>query len=381
MRSRRAVPERFEFHSIHCDSLLNMKTLIRFSIGATAFGLLASTASAQSVTLYGMIDTGFAYANHVGDGHQTVFKAQDSILGVSAVGIKGSEDLGGGLKTIFNLQMGFNPSSGKMDNPNGGLFDRNAYVGLDGGFGTVTFGHQWNLNDDWLVGSVFQGGYNSGAAFKFHEFDAISEYYNNAVKYVSPTIGGLQFAGFYSFGGVAGDFTRGSVFNLGARYSANALYLAATYDQESSASTGGAKYKLATAGGRYDFGPVRARLGYAHANITGAGSFQSIMSQPAQSANVYEAGVDFVALPAVTLSGDYLYKQNTTEHNHTSEYRLLATYALSKRTTLLANLAFLKNSGGATEAMYNVDSPEPGTYGGLSNSTQTALTVGIRHAF
>ncbi|WP_321793566.1 porin [Burkholderia pyrrocinia] len=359
-----------------------MKTSIFGFVGATALSLMAGSANAQSsVTAYGMIDTGFAYANHVGNGSQTVFKAQDSILGVSTFGMKGSEDLSGGLRAIFNLQMGFNPSTGRMDNPNAGTFDRNAYVGFDSPSGTLTFGHQWNLNDDWLVGSVFGAGYNSGAPFKFHEFDAISEYYNNAVKYVSPTFGGLQVAGFYSFGGFAGDFTRGSVLNVGARYTTGPLYVAATYDQESTSSASGDKYKLATAGARYDFGPARARLGYAHANITGPGTFQSIPSQPAQSANVYEAGIDFVAIPTVILSGDYLYKQNTTAHNHTSEYRLLATYSLSKRTSLLANIALLSNSGGATEAMYNVDSPLPGTYGGLPNSTQTAFTVGVRHAF
>jgi general bacterial porin, GBP family len=359
----------------------NMKKLIWLSTGAALCGAAAGNAAAQSVTAYGMLDTGIAIANHVGDGTQSVVKSQDSILGVSTFGLKGTEDLGGGLKTIFNLQMGFNPSSGKMDNPNAGQFDRNAYVGLDSRVGTLTAGHQWNLNDDWLVGSVFGVGYNSGAPFKFHEFDAISEYYNNTLKYVTPTIAGLQGGVLYSLGGIAGAFTRGSVLDIGLRYTSGPLYLGGTYDQESSSSTSGAKYKLATLGGHYDFGVARVRLGYAHANITGAGSFQSIMSQPAQSANLYEAGVDYFMTPVVTLSGDYIYKNNTTASNHTSEYRMLAQYALSKRTLLIANVAYLKNSGGATEAMYNMDNPAPNTYGGLPNSSQLAYTLGIRHAF
>jgi len=178
------------------------------AITAAMLGAGASPVFAQSLTLYGQIDTGFAYASHAGNGDQSLFKAQDGILGVSSIGFKGSEDLGGGLKTIFNLQLGFNPSNGKMDNPNDQGFDRNAYVGLDGRMGTLTFGHQWNLNDDWLVGTVFGQGYNSGAPFKFHEFDAISEYYNNAIKYVSPMVNGLQGAAFYSVGGVAGALHR-----------------------------------------------------------------------------------------------------------------------------------------------------------------------------
>ncbi|MCP2091932.1 UNVERIFIED_ORG: putative porin [Paraburkholderia sediminicola] len=348
---------------------------------AAILGVSACPAFSQTVSLYGQIDTGFAYATHVGNGEQSVVKAQDSILGVSTFGFKGSEDLGGGLKTIFNLQLGFNPSTGKMDNPNDQGFDRNAYVGLDSRLGTLTFGHQWSLNDDWLVGNVFVGGYNSGAAFKFHEFDAISEYYNNAVKYVTPMVNGIQAAAFYSIGGVAGAFTQGSVANIGVRYSSGPVYLGGTYDQESSSSTSGAKYKLITIGARYDFGVVRARFGYSHADITGTGTFQSIISQPAQNANLYEAGVDYFFSHAFTLSGDYLYKNNSTFSNHTSEYRLLASYSLSRRTTLIGNLAYLKNYGGATEAMYNMDDASSGTYGALPNGNQTAVTIGIRHSF
>jgi predicted porin len=367
-----------------------MKPIKRLTLGETKIAmaltlLLGAAGHAQaqsSVTLYGLIDTGIAVANHTGNGHQTVVKAQDSILGVSAVGFKGSEDLGGGLSAIFNLQMGFDPSNGKMDNPNSGLFDRNAYVGVvSKTFGTLTLGHQWNLNDDWLVGSVFGAGYNSGAPFKFHEFDAISEYYNNSVKYVSPMIDGLQGGLFYSVGGVAGAFSRGSVYDVGLRYTIGKLYIGGTYDQESSSSLVNSKYKLGTLAANYSFGVARVRLGYAHADNTGPGTFQSIISQPAENASLYEAGVDYFITTAFSLSGDYIYKRNATQNNHTSEYRLLASYSLSKRTSLIANLAYLKNSGGATEAMYNVDSPAAGTYGGLPDSGQTALTVGIRHLF
>jgi predicted porin len=60
---------------------------------------------------------------------------------------------------------------------------------------------------------------------------------------------------------------------------------------------------------------------------------------------------------------------------------LLVSYSLSKRTALIANIAYLKNSGGATEAMYNMNDPAPNTYGGLPNSSQMAYTIGVRHAF
>jgi predicted porin len=193
----------------------------------------------------------------------------------------------------------------------------------------------------------------------------------------------LQGGVFYGLGGNPGDFTRGSVIDVGARYLNGPIYLGGTYDQESTTATTGAKYKykLGTLAAKYTFGSAAVRLGYAHANITGEGTFQSIISQPAQSANLYEAGVDYSFTPAFAVSGDYIYKSNTTASNHTAEYRLLAIYSLSKHTALLANLAYLKNSGGATEAMYNMNDPAANTYGGLPNSSQLACTVGIRHTF
>lgn len=135
-----------------------MNKLIKSSALATLLGAFSCTATAQSaVTVSGIIDTGVMSANHVGNGTQSKFSAANSILGVSNLGFSGNEDLGNGLSAIFQLQAGFNPTSGALSST-GTLFSRNAYVGLNGSFGTVTLGKQWNFNDDWLVGSVFKGG-------------------------------------------------------------------------------------------------------------------------------------------------------------------------------------------------------------------------------
>ena len=64
-------------------------------------------------------------------------------LSSSGVGLKGTEDLGGGLKAVFALEQGFNADNGTQAVANS-AFSRNSYVGLSGGFGTVTFG-TWSL--------------------------------------------------------------------------------------------------------------------------------------------------------------------------------------------------------------------------------------------
>ncbi|MCO5401769.1 porin, partial [Ralstonia soli] len=278
-------------------------------LGASALmlGLSGVAAAQSSVTLSGVIDTGVSWTNHAGNGSQSLTGMSDSILGVSNFGLSGKEDLGGGVNALFNLQAGFNPSSGRMSS-NGTLFSRNAYVGLSSSAGTLTAGKQWNFNDDWLVGSVFKGGYNSGAIFKFSEFDAISEIYNNTLKYVSPSFGGAQFGAMYGFGEQAGSFAQGSLFNVAARYNGGPLYLAATYDQERDVSGSGSLYKLITVGGSYTFGAAKLRLGAARADVGGAGTFQSIPSMSARKATVVEGGVDYAFTQAFTLSGDVLYR-------------------------------------------------------------------------
>jgi len=99
-------------------------------------GAFAGAAHAQSsVTLYGIIDGGFTYVNKTGGNVAGTGNATKNIslnsgnLQGSRWGLKGAEDLGGGLKAIFVLESGFNVNNG-MSAQGGRLFGRQAYVGL-----------------------------------------------------------------------------------------------------------------------------------------------------------------------------------------------------------------------------------------------------------
>ncbi|TCK88076.1 porin [Paraburkholderia sp. BL9I2N2] len=103
-------------------------------------------AGASMVTIYGLIDQGFEYVNNVAKGKSAttnVFRTGDGTA-TSYFGIRGSEDLGGGTKAIFDLQGGFMPSNG-TSRQGGRLFGRQSYVGLDGKFGRLTFGRQYTM--------------------------------------------------------------------------------------------------------------------------------------------------------------------------------------------------------------------------------------------
>src|SRR5579871_3999941 len=118
---------------------------------ASALGLVALGAHAQSsVTLYGIVDTGIGWQNSSA-GLTTAAKPQtipgnsqvkmiQGIWAGSRFGLKGSEDLGGGTKTIFQLEQGFNSANG-AESVTGLAFNRQAWVGLTNAqFGTLTAG-------------------------------------------------------------------------------------------------------------------------------------------------------------------------------------------------------------------------------------------------
>jgi predicted porin len=101
---------------------------------------------ASTVTLYGLIDQGVEYVNNVAKGKNATTNAYRTGDGTatSYFGIRGSENLGGGVEAIFDLQGGFMPGNG-TSRQGGRLFGRQSYVGLDGKYGRLTFGRQYTM--------------------------------------------------------------------------------------------------------------------------------------------------------------------------------------------------------------------------------------------
>lgn len=128
------------------------KSLIAVAVlGATAFSVQAA-----DVTMYGKVDTGLQYqSNEITILDQTVvdtdsFTMENGLNSASRFGVKGSEDLGNGMKVSFQLENGFKADSGEFKT-SGKLFDRQATVALSSDFGTLTMGRV--------------GGIGSGAGF------------------------------------------------------------------------------------------------------------------------------------------------------------------------------------------------------------------------
>jgi predicted porin len=116
---------------------------------------------ASAVTMYGLIDQGVEFVNNVASGKNKTTNGWRTGDGTatSYFGIRGSEDLGNGVKAIFDLQGGFSPTTG-ASRQGGRIFGRQSYVGLDGKYGRLTFGRQYTMR---FFGISFINPFGTGA--------------------------------------------------------------------------------------------------------------------------------------------------------------------------------------------------------------------------
>ncbi|VWC47285.1 porin [Burkholderia lata] len=272
---------------------------------AAALTFLATgVACAQSsVTLYGLIDVGINYVSSAQVGRNAdgslAGKSQVSMsdgamrgLGGSRWGVKGSEDLGGGLSAVFTLENGFNLNNGTLGQ-GGAEFGRQAFVGLSTSFGTVTFGRQYDSEADFVAPytpNMIVG--ISGALPGDVDGLGHTRRANNAIKYVSRSYNGLTFGGMYSLGGSAGDFTASQVWALGANYTTGAFSFGLGYYN-------GRDPNLASFGNNPNAGPATTN------NMGSFGSASSAQSNPiyagyasAHTFEIYSGGASYKIGPA-----------------------------------------------------------------------------------
>lgn len=361
--------------------------------------LLASTAAMaqSSVTLYGLMDAGVTYTNNVGGGHQ--FSAGDGANNQSYFGLKGSEDLGDGVKAVFDLEQGFSIGNGS-EARSGQQFSRQAYLGLSSDkLGTLTLGRQYATFSDFLGPLSYTGSDIGGAGS--HPFnndglntDTVSV--NNSVKYLSNSYNGFQFGGQYGFSN--GNASR--QYSLAASYQYKDLTVAAGYEQTNNAgNVGGAisDTDAAFVGGRSQTWGVGANYAFNKATVgvlvtqTRLSGVEAIGGQAAgMNANValtngdarftnYEVNGKYQLTPALTVGGAYTFTDARIDGVSPKFNQVTAQvdYALSKRTDVyvVGQYQHVNNTG---------NSGITADINGLSASatdSQVSATVGLRHRF
>lgn len=217
-------------------------------IAAAVAAAVAAPAMAQNVTMYGAIDAGIAQLSNVTANKVDTTAYTDGSVISSVWGFRGSEDLGGGLRAVFDLQSDIQTNNGGL-NLNG-LWRRGAFVGIAGSFGELTFGLRTNpliaTNGALLPVSGNSVSTLTAAAMSYADF-----YTKNAVTYTSPNMNGLVAQLQYGMSNsVTPNATGGTVLAGSAAYTSGGLTLrAAMHDRRDNGSESSANSSIPAASG------------------------------------------------------------------------------------------------------------------------------------
>jgi predicted porin len=222
---------------------------VKLGLAGAAMMITLPAFAQSSVTLYGIVDTGFGYQSSqttlgsTSGGHSAV-KVINGVWAGSRFGLKGSEDLGGGTKALFQLEEGFNSATGAQS-VNGLMFNRQAYVGVSNDrYGSLTAGRQYASYYQllapyspvtWLTG--FYGAHPG-------DLDGLDTIYrtNNTIEYMSPKLYGFKFSGSYSLAGVPGSVNQGSSWAAAIQYAQGPVGIAAGFSRINNSKPGGGAF-------------------------------------------------------------------------------------------------------------------------------------------
>lgn len=353
-----------------------MKKHHAFAAVAVSCAAVPAAYAQSSVTLYGITDVGIEVVNHVPGPNGTsgtAVRMESGNLAGSRWGLRGQEDLGGGLTAEFDLESGFSIANGTLAQ-GGRLFGRKAYVGLNTPYGEVTLGRQYNL----LYGLMYVYdplNFNPGYSAQGYDATLVGRV-DNSVRYLAH-FSDVTFAALYSTGfdstipdgaQVPGHSKVGREYSVSLQYASGPGNVGVAYDQMqgTSIATADVTQMRVMGGGSYSFGPVKAFIGTRWLNIRNSVTLQSSL--------LYWLGAAWQASVPLTFSlGAYQERIRGTGQKTTSGV-LLADYFLSKRTDVYAEVSYVSNASGLNLGVRALGDVTTG-------SNQTGAVVGIKHAF
>lgn len=400
------------------------KSVIAAAVSA-ACALPAMAQAQTSVTVYGKM---YPSLNHVNVSGGTAAGTPVSTLSASAkgtnaisattqdapnsrLGFRGTEDLGNGLKAIFQLEMGFglDTGGGKAGDP---IFNRNTFVGLQGNYGTVKLGNMdtvyKEIGDQLGMFGITSGnymalsnilskpGFGTSSASSFHLRRA------NSFMYISPNLAGFTGLFDWSPNETAGNATSG-VISTGVKYENGPIYAALAYELHKdmfgaslnvptgiSNTTGGvanpgasSKDQAVRLTGQYRFANnLRAEVNVAHLSYSESGG--AVGKFDNYKHNTWSVNVEKV-IGALTLSASYGQSGAgscslvggvacTTSGLNARMFNIGSAYSLSKRTSLFAVYSYMGNDASAVQSNWLNGKPTAG-------QDISTVGVGISHSF
>ncbi|KWF16759.1 porin [Burkholderia pseudomultivorans] len=380
------------------------RIVICAGIGAISTVAASSACAQSSVTLYGLVDTAIRYQTNAGPDGKDMIGMTVGPETHSRWGLRGSEDLGGGLSAIFRLENGFEAGDGKLHVANT-LFSRQAYVGLSNGrYGTLTFGNQYaplydtmgDIFDPMTVGDYWQDSW---------AYNGIGNYLTvpNSVKYTF-AYNGLSVDAIYGFGNHAGAMGLDSTYGVELTYAQGPASINAGFQQTSVSSlngsaVNGAKVSFLHVSGAYRITPsVRVLAGWLHGqdrtgttdfNMQQAGAPALSGGSPNRIDDTFYVGANWQATAPllITVAGYYGRARNAKRLDGTLgaginySATVLAEYALSKHTEVYGTVDFARGNGAFAADYPGATDPLTGKVDQIGRTHSVGAAIGLRQMF
>lgn len=358
-----------------------MKMKIKSKLKAVCAAVIATGSvhaqAASEVVLYGIVDSAITHVSDKQGASSTELNSGN--LNTSRLGIRGKEDLGGGLSAVFNLESSIGLDTGSIGSATT-FWNRQSWMGLTSqALGDLKFGFQRPSIYDLLGPLSHTPAFGSPAAridgagiagsslARFNNTIGTTRY-ANSIKYVTPDFAGFKIHAFTALGEVAGSSSANLTWNLGLGYKRNnwtagISYLTTDCKDAIGCLNNQARDEVAGVGLGYLWSGVRINGIY-----TKQKNARNVRGNNADTASVS------VAIPVKAWNfavGYQMLNDKTSFDNDVKQYNLSAVYNLSKRTALYSIVArqTVKNDGIAAISFLS------------SAAQQNQFSFGLRHRF
>ena len=300
---------------------------------AVLFGALG-TAHAQ-MTIYGLIDASYGkslftdvFTNDKADFHSGGDNGSSEGNSTTRIGLKGSTDLGSGIKANFRFESNGITSDGNINSPTLG---RQAWLGFSGAFGEVRLGRQDSVSFQTMIDYDFNGASNGVSALGY---SAVGPWMpvrqSRSLQYISPSFGGLTaHVGFVPEGNRGTNATGGTaenVFSGAVKYAAGPLSVAASVQTKEFSNT----KQFYSVAGSYDLGILKGSIGYADGGKFAEGGTGKGISLG-------------VVAPIAGLNVGAMYGQNSDSDMKIDSYEIFVNKEIFKNTIAYAEFGSWKS--------------------------------------
>lgn len=360
---------------------MNKTQLSQAKAGLAAVAIAAAFASPlacaqSSLTTYGILDIQLeSRSNMSPDGSRRTALTSGG-LNTSRWGLKGSEDLGSGLKAVFQLESEIGVDTGSAGAV---MFSRQANVGLEGAWGRLVAGRSFSTAYDFVMpfdpmgyAPFYSWATTANALASGARKDGMVTGVSNLLKYAG-SFGGFKVGATLALGEVAEDASAGRYYAVAGAYNNGPFSAALVLEQRNGSTVSGGVYdreNMAHAAASYDFKVAKlfaAQRHYKKRLATGAEPLESSLTWVGVGVPV----TDVFSLTAAVYQQDI--KSGASGSNDPRLISLRAKYDLSKRTWVYLVLGHAKSKGDGLVSLSREDA-------GYGNSQQ-GVGAGIQHRF